>query len=63
VVKKVYRAKVEGSRGRGSPKMRWMDGVKADVEMEGLNIEDARICLHDRDRWGRVVHSKHIWAD
>jgi hypothetical protein len=32
MVKSVYRVKVEGSRERGSPKVRWMDSVKASVE-------------------------------
>jgi hypothetical protein len=32
VVKRVHRAKVSGSRGRGRPKLRWMDDVKAAVE-------------------------------
>jgi trehalose utilization protein len=29
VVKRVYRSKVEGNRGRGRLKLRWVDGVKA----------------------------------
>ena len=28
LVKKIYRAEVEGSRGKGRPKRRWMNGVK-----------------------------------
>jgi hypothetical protein len=32
VVKRVYMSNVEGSGGRGRPKLRWMDGVKAVVE-------------------------------
>jgi hypothetical protein len=34
IVKRVYIAKVEGSRARGRPKMKWTDSVKASVEME-----------------------------
>jgi hypothetical protein len=47
---------VEGSRGRGKLKLRWMNVVVK----KGLNIGD--VYVHDCDRWRRVVHSKHIWA-
>jgi hypothetical protein len=32
IVKRVYSAKVEGSRARGRPKIKWKDSVKASVE-------------------------------
>jgi hypothetical protein len=44
----------------GRPKLRWMDGVKIDVNRKGLNIEDARMCVYDRARRWRVVHSEYI---
>jgi hypothetical protein len=59
---KEYRLKVEGGRGNGRPKLRWMDAEKAAVELRGANIECARMCMQDRERWRRVVHSKNIWA-
>jgi hypothetical protein len=34
--------------------------MKASVERTGLNIENVRMCVHDRDRWRKVVHSKHM---
>jgi hypothetical protein len=37
----VYRAKVEGRRGKGSRKLRWMDIVNVAVERKGVNIESA----------------------
>jgi hypothetical protein len=49
--------KVEGSRGGGEPKLRWMDGVKAAVERRGPNIKYASRIR----RWRRAVHSKHMW--
>jgi hypothetical protein len=61
-LKECISKKLEGSTGRGRPKLRWIDGVKAAVERRGLNIEYARMCVHGRDRWRRVVHSKHMWA-
>jgi hypothetical protein len=62
VVKRVYMSNVEGSRGRGMAELRWMDGVKAAVERREANIEGARMCVQDRERWSRDVHSKHMWA-
>jgi hypothetical protein len=57
IVKRVYSAKVEGSRAIGRPKMRWMDNVKASVERKGMNVEEARMCVQDRSAWRRVVYS------
>jgi hypothetical protein len=62
VVKRLYMSNVEGSRGRGRPKLRWMDGVKAAVERREANIEYATMCVQDRERWRREDHSKHMWA-
>jgi hypothetical protein len=51
---------VERSTRNGRPKLRWMGGMKADVDRNGLNIEDSRMCVHDCVRCRRVMHSKHI---
>jgi hypothetical protein len=48
---------VEGSRESITPKLRWLDGVKAGVEWKGLNIEDAKMCVYVRGIWKRVVQS------
>jgi hypothetical protein len=56
IVKRVYSAKVEGSRARGRPKMRWMDGVGASVKRNGTSIEEAKRCMRDRGEWRRVVY-------
>ena len=45
LVKKIYRADVEGNRGRGRPRRRWMDGV----------IPEAKKCVKDRRVWRRIV--------
>jgi hypothetical protein len=50
VVKIVYMSNVEGSRGRGRPKLWWMDVVKAAVKRRGANVEYARMCVQDRER-------------
>jgi hypothetical protein len=48
-------ANVDGSRGKGRSKLSWMDNVNSIVERNVLNIEDARVCEHARDRWKRVL--------
>jgi hypothetical protein len=41
----------EGTRRRGRPKERWIDGVRRSVTNLGLTEEDTR----DRDRWRNLV--------
>jgi hypothetical protein len=48
------------SRGMRRQKLKWISVVTAAVERNIFNIEYARMCVQDRDRWRRVVHSKHI---
>jgi hypothetical protein len=48
------------SRGIRRQKLRWIGVVKAAVERKVFDIEYARMCIQDRDRWRTVVHSKHI---
>jgi hypothetical protein len=40
-----------GTRRRGRPKERWIDGVRRGVTNHGLTEEDTR----DRDRWQNLV--------
>ena len=40
-----------GTRPRGRPKMRWLDRLKSDMRIYGINPEMAT----DRDRWAVVV--------
>jgi hypothetical protein len=44
---KVLEWEPEGTRRRGRPKERWIDGVRPSVTNHGLREEDTR----DRDRW------------
>jgi hypothetical protein len=37
--------------------VRWMDSVKASVEMKEMHIEEAKKCAQDRGEWRRVVYS------
>jgi hypothetical protein len=43
--------KPEGTRRRGRPKERWIDGVRRSMTNHGLREEDTR----DRDRWRNLV--------
>ena len=47
-VKKIYRAEVDGNRGKGRPRRRWMDGVKGCLSERGLSIPEAKECVKDR---------------
>jgi hypothetical protein len=39
-----------------------VNGVKSGVDIKIINIEDARMCMHDRDRSKKVIHSNYMWA-
>jgi hypothetical protein len=41
----------EGTRRRGRPKERWIDGVRRGMTNHGLGEEDTR----DKDRWRNLV--------
>jgi hypothetical protein len=43
-----------GTRRRGRPKERWIDGVRRSMTNHGLTEEDTR----DRDRWRNLVLGK-----
>ena len=50
-VKKIYRVDVvEGNRGRGIPRRRWMNGAKGCLSDRGLTIPEAKECVKDRRR-------------
>ena len=55
LVKKIYRAEVEGNRARGRPRRRSMDGMKGCLSDRGLNIPEAKECVKDRREWRRIV--------
>jgi hypothetical protein len=44
---KILQWEAEGTRRRGRPKERWIDGVRRSMTKPGLTEEDTR----DRDRW------------
>ncbi len=42
---------VMGTRPRGRPQMRWLDRLKSDMRIYGINLEMAT----DRERWAVMV--------
>jgi hypothetical protein len=48
---KVLEWEPEGTRRKGRPKERWIDGVRRSMTNHGLTEEDTR----DRDRWRSLV--------
>ena len=45
--------KIEGRRRRGRPKMRWLDGITASVDM---NLSKFWVIVEDRRAWPTAVH-------
>ena len=56
VAKRVYESGVDGRRGRGRPNRVWMDGVKEALNGRGLTLEQARVTVHDRAEWRRLLN-------
>jgi hypothetical protein len=48
---KILEWEPEGTRRRGRPKERWIDGVRRSMTNHGLREEDTK----DRDRWRNLV--------
>ena len=46
-VRVVMKMNVEGKRGRGRPKMKWLENIEKDMRVVGVCIGDVK----DRDRW------------
>ena len=56
VAKRAYDSGVDGRRGRGRPNRVWMDGVKEALNERGLTLEQARVTVHERAEWRRLVN-------
>lgn len=54
--KRILAAEVPGALSRGRPRRRFIDSVKSDLEVRGLQLGDQTMCLTgDRRAWKRVV--------
>lgn len=52
VTKRSLNLNVEGYRGRGRPKKRWMDCVRKDMSVKGVSVE----MTADRDEWKKRTY-------
>ena len=55
-VKRVYRANVEGKRGRERPQRRWGIEVKDLLIGRGLNEREGMVLARDKDAWSGMVY-------
>ena len=60
LVRRVYDSNVAGTRGRGKPKGKWLDGVKGVLWNRGLDVEQGMIKARDRDAWRGFVRGARL---
>ena len=52
-VKKIFEGKIEGRRGRGQPRLRWIDDVEDDLRK--LGVKRWRMKALDREEWASII--------
>jgi hypothetical protein len=52
-VKKIFGGKLEGRRGRGRPRLRWINNVEDDLRK--LGVKRWRTKVLDRVKWASIV--------
>jgi hypothetical protein len=52
-VKKIFEEKLGGRRGRGRPRLRWIDDVEDDLR--NMGIKRWRIKALDRVEWASII--------
>merc|ERR1711921_75996 len=54
LVKRVHDSEVRGVRRRGRPRKSWMNGVNETLGRKGLNIQEAKDSVQDRNGWRSI---------
>merc|ERR1712002_1070031 len=54
LVKRVYDSEVRGVRRRGRPRKSWVNGVNETLGRKGLNIQEAKDSVQDRNGWRNI---------
>jgi cobyric acid synthase len=58
IVKKIFEDKFKGRRGRGRPRLRWINDVEEDLRMFG--VKRWRKKALDREEWAFVIKEAKV---
>jgi hypothetical protein len=58
IVKKIFEEKLEGRRGRGRPRLRWVNDVEEDLRI--LGVKRWRKKALDRREWASAIKKAKV---